>query len=159
VSTPPEWLQTRRGRREFLAVAVFVLLFVAVPLWRTELYPFSRAPMFADAPQRYCNYTVLGPDGQPLDLRDFGLQRNYWGNPLGVGVGFRPAETIDHFGEVPEKQAVIAHVADRLARHPGLKYVEVVREVIGPLESGRIGLVQTDRWRIDNPHHGRASGS
>ena len=42
-SKSPGWTASRRGRRELLAVALFCLAIVVVPLCRTELYPFSRA--------------------------------------------------------------------------------------------------------------------
>jgi hypothetical protein len=158
MTTPTPWPKTGRGRKEIAAVSVFVLLVTVVPLWRTELYPFSRSPMFADAPRRYCNYRVLTADGRPLDPREFGVQRNYWGNPLGVGAGFLPAESADRFGEVPDREAVTALVAARLASHPELESIELLREVIGPLESGGVGVVRTESWRIDNPLHRKDSG-
>ena len=158
MTTPTRWLQTSRGRKEFGAIAAFVLVSMVVPLYRTELFPFSRAPMFADAPRRYCEYRVVSPDGSPLDLRDFGIHRNYWGNPLGVGAGFLPADTADRFGEVSDPETVIARVTACLARRPDLEFVEVVREVIGPLKSGGIGTVETDCWRVPNPQYEKVSG-
>jgi hypothetical protein len=150
----PGWSGSARGRGELAGIALFCLASVLVPLLRTELYPFSRAPMFADAPQRYCNYRVSGPDGRELPLADFGLQRNYWGNPPGVGVGFHPPDSVDHFGEVADREAVTAHVAARLQDFPALEAVEVVQEVIGPVDGGRVGLVSSSRWRVANPHPG-----
>ena len=84
----PDWLKTPRGRRDLLFIATFVLLNVLIPLLIMDLYPFSRAPMFADAPQLYCDYQLFDPRGNALDVLDFGLHRNYWGNPVGEGVGF-----------------------------------------------------------------------
>jgi hypothetical protein len=40
-------------------------------------------------------------------------------------------------------------VAERLALLPELPAVEVVQEIIGPLENGRVGVVRTQRWRIE----------
>jgi hypothetical protein len=114
--------------------------------------------MFADAPRRYCNYIIMAPDHRTLDPREFGVQRNYWGNPLGIGAGFLPAETVDHFGEVADLETVTAWVAGRLAGRPGLEFVEVVREVIGPLESGGVGPVQTESWRVPNPFYRTGPG-
>jgi hypothetical protein len=135
-------------------IVLFCLASVLVPILRTELYPFSRAPMFADAPQCYSNYRVLDPGGRELPLADFGLQRNYWGNPPGVGVGFQPPDSVDHFGDVAEREAVTAHVAARLQDFPELEAVEVVQEVIGPVEGGRVGLVSSSHWRVANPRPG-----
>ena len=76
------WSATPRGRRELAAVGLFCLAFAVTPLVTTELYPFSRAPMFADAPRQYCDYAVITPDGRrltdPRRLALLGLQRNYW---------------------------------------------------------------------------------
>ena len=149
------WSATPRGRRELAAVGLFCLAFAVVPLVTTELYPFSRAPMFADAPRRYCDYAVVTPDGrrltEPQDLARFGLQRNYWGNPLGVGVGFRPAESADVFGEdVTDETAkrVRDMVAARLKQFPQWEYVDVEQIVIGPTDADHIGEVRRRRWPV-----------
>ena len=52
---------TPRGRRDLLFIAAFVLPNLLMPLLIVDLYPFSRAPMFADAPQRYCDYRLFDP--------------------------------------------------------------------------------------------------
>jgi hypothetical protein len=158
MTMPTRWLQTSRGRKEFGAIAVFVLLSVVVPLCRTELYPFSRAPMFADAPRRYCEYRIMASDGRTLDPREFSLQRNYWGNPLGIGAGFLPADTVDRFGEVSDPEIVTARIASSLVHHPELEFVDVFRAVIGPLESGGVGVVETECWRVSNPLAWKTSG-
>ena len=36
-----------------------------------------------------------------------------------------------------------------VAENRGYPFVEVVQEVIGPTEGGRIGVVKSDRWRIE----------
>ncbi|HVS34530.1 MAG TPA: hypothetical protein VMS17_03045 [Gemmataceae bacterium] len=127
-----------------------------MPLVTTELYPFSRAPMFADAPRRYCDYTVYTPDGrrlhEPQDLQDLlklGLQRNYWGNPLGVGVGFQPAASVDVFGTVATGDQVRDMAAPRLKQFPQWPYVEVEQTVIGPTDADHIGVVRRQRWPVD----------
>ena len=114
------WASTPRGRKELLAVGLFCLTFAVVPLLTTELYPFSRAPMFGDAPRLYCDYVVRLPDGRQLTdetdkptLTKLGVQRNYWGNPLGVGVGYEPPPTVDDFGKVADKELVVGMVAKR----------------------------------------------
>jgi hypothetical protein len=137
---------------ELLVVAAFCLLNLAIPLVITDLYPFSRAPMFADAPRRYCNYRLVAPDGQELALAEFALQRNYWGNPLGVGVGYVPPESFDRFGEVPPENELLAHVRAQLARRPDLAFVNLTREVVGPHKNGRVGVVEWSFWRVENPH-------
>jgi hypothetical protein len=123
-----------------------------VPLVTTELYPFSRAPMFADAPTHYCDYAVITPDGERLSdaatLTRLGLQRNYWGNPLGVGVGFRPAESADVFGETATGEQVRAMVAERLRQFPQWDYVDVEQRVVGPTDGDHVGVTHTERWRI-----------
>ena len=147
----PGWARTPRGIRELGGVGLFCIAAVVIPLVRTELYPFSSAPMFSAAPRRYCNYRVLDPEGRELSVADFGLQRNYWGNPPEVGVGFRPSESLDRFGEVADHNAVIAQVTSKLKDFPSLEAVEVVQEVIGPVDSDRIGLVSAAHWVVKNP--------
>jgi hypothetical protein len=145
------------------AVGLFCLAFAVIPLVTTELYPFTRAPMFADAPRRYCDYAVITPDGRRLtearDLLPFGLQRNYWGNPLGIGVGFQPAPSVDVFGTVATRQQVVGMVAPRLRRFPQWEYVEVEQNVIGPTDGDHVGVVRSERWRVDNPYFQPAGGS
>jgi hypothetical protein len=150
MATGPGWSTTRRGRQELLAVTVFCLASVVVPLWRLELYPFSRAPMFADAPGQYCTYTILDPHNRVLPLHEFGLHRNYWGNPLGEGVGFQPLPSVDEFGLVASQEKVVAAVQETLRQRQDLPYIEVIQEVIGPLDEQRIGPIQSSRWRVDN---------
>jgi hypothetical protein len=117
------------------------------------MFPFSRAPMFADAPQLYCEYAVETPDGKRLttfeELKPFGLERTYWGNPLGVGVGFEPAKTVDRFGEIAPKEDVDESVRRGLALHPEWDYVFVEQAVIRPTDDGRVGPKGTKPWRVD----------
>lgn len=147
----PRWSSTPRGRLELLAVGTFVFLNVALPLLIMDLYPFSRAPMFADAPLRCCDYHVYDPRGQELTLVDFGLQRNYWGNPIGVGVGFLPPETVDQFGTIASQQEVTEMVRRRLAAFPYLTFVDVQQDEIADQDGQRVGVVSSKRWRIPNP--------
>jgi hypothetical protein len=146
------WLHSRRGRVELAAFALFCLANLLIPLVITDLYPFSRAPMFADAPQRYCEYTATGSDGETLELAALGLDRNYWGNPLGVGVGYHPSPSADVFGDVPSQERIAAWVRERLRAFPTLSWVEVKQTVIGPIDSQRIGEMESNIWRVENPH-------
>lgn len=149
----PGWAIARRGRLELTAAGLFLLVFAVVPLCTTEFFPFSQAPMFADAPWMYCDYAVTGPIGEPLALHVFALQRNYWGNPLGVGVGFEPPASLDEFGEVPPKLAVTEWLQNRLAGFPHLEFVDVTRTVIGAVDDRQVGPIHTERWRVDNLHY------
>jgi hypothetical protein len=143
--------ETRQRRRELIAAGLFVFAFATVPIFRTELFPFSRAPMFSDAPVLYCEYTINDPECRELDARAFGLHRNYWGNPLGVGVGYQPVHSLDRFGHAASGFELIAHIQDRLADHPDLPYVEVTQTVIEPIDDLHIGPTEWMRWHIDNP--------
>ncbi len=151
------WAHTPRGRRELTAVGLFCIVFAVVPLVTTELYPFSRAPMFADSPRQYCAYAVITPAGlrltEPKELTPFGLQRNYWGNPLGVGVGFEPAESADVFGAVAARERATEVVAEHLKHFPDLKYVDVEQSVVGPTDADHVGVLGTARCRVDNPEY------
>jgi len=153
------WTSTRKGRTELLAVALFALLNVIIPLWLVDLYPFSRAPMFADAPLLYCDYQVFDPDGKALPVLDFGLQRNYWGNPIGVGVGFRPPETVDRFGAIADQAEVTEMVRRRLATFPDFAFVDVQQDEIADQDGQRVGVVRGKRWRVPNPAFKGPTGS
>jgi hypothetical protein len=113
--------------------------------------------MFADAPQLYCEYTAYAPDGRqitdPATLRKLGLQRNYWGNPLGVGIGFKPAPALDVFGEVATQQQVNNTVGLRLTEFEEWDYIEVEQKVIGATDADHIGVVRKDRWRVDKKYY------
>jgi len=157
------WSATPRGRRELAAVGLFCLAFAVTPLVTTELYPFSRAPMFADAPRQYCDYAVITPDGRrltdPRRLALLGLQRNYWGNPLGVGVGFEPAESADVFGATAPRERVTEMVEERLKGFTNVKYVDVEQSVVGPTDADHVGVIWMARWRVDNPNYQPDIGS
>src|SRR5438045_2716938 len=108
--------------------ALFVAANLIVPLTLGDVYPFTVAPMFCDAPQAYCNYRVYGPGGElladnstrqidPLSKPDpFCLRRYYDGNPTGLGVGVCPPRTIDcgEFGGIHGEQRVRQHFAECL---------------------------------------------
>jgi hypothetical protein len=142
------WGRTPRGRRELAAVGLFMAVTLIVPLVTTEMCPFSRAPMFADTPRVYQTFDVFDPAGNELPALEFGLQRNYWGNPLGVGVGYRPPVSADTFGEIASRSQVEKMVVTRLRQRPDLPWVEVVQKVIGAVDERRVGVIQEWRWRI-----------
>lgn len=147
------WASSPRGRRELTVCALFCLGHLLIPVVLHELYPFSIAPMFEDAPRVYCRYEVHRPDGTGLPLTDFGLQRNYWGNPLTFGMGIRPAFTIDRFGCVAEPKEVTAQVQRALAHRSELAYVDLVQEVIGAKDSLTVGALRRSEWRVFSPLH------
>ncbi len=57
---------------QHVGVVVCCLLFAAanvlVPITLGDVYPFTIAPMFRDAPQVYANYRVFAPDGSKLAI-------------------------------------------------------------------------------------------
>jgi hypothetical protein len=142
--------------------AIFMAANIAIPLTLGDVYPFTVAPMFSDAPRAYCNYRVYGPDGRlladnstrridpPAAPDPFCLRRYYDGNPTGLGVGVCPPATIDggNFGSVQSEQHVRKHFEQCLREHPELAYVDVEQDIIGPLDDYRVGVVKTNRWRV-----------
>ncbi len=142
-----------RRQRDIVYIAAFVLLNLLVPALIVDLYPFSRAPMFADAPQVYCDYHLFDPDGHKLRPVDFGLRRNYWGNPVGLGVGYLPPQSVDRFGSVAGQEKITAAIQTRLRQLPSLAFVDVVQDVIGDKDGEHVGVLpnRTRRWRVDNP--------
>ena len=124
------------------------------PILLGECYPFSIAPMFCEQPTCYCEYAITGPNGEALSLEAFGLQRIYDGNPVGLGVGIVPPETLDRFGEVPTPDQVISHVQSRRDAWGSLPYVDVSVEVIGDLEGVRVGRVDERSFVVRVPAPG-----
>lgn len=114
-----------------------------------DLYPFTITPMFRDSPRLYAKYQILDPKGVQLPLRDFELQRNYDGNPLGLGAGVRTPPSLDEFGTAPDTTVVKAHISSILRkRFSRLEYVDVVQTVIGPLDAQRVGVTREARFRV-----------
>lgn len=158
--TPPPI--TRRPSAAVLACcAGFVAANVIVPLTLGDVYPFTVAPMFCDAPRAYCNYRVYAPDGTlladnstrridpPGGPDPFCLRRYYDGNPTGCGVGVCPPPTIDGgiFGSVHDEAHVRAHFTECLAKRSEA-YVDVEQEIVGPVDDYRVGLIKTNKWQI-----------
>ncbi len=150
-TSTPSWSQSPQGRRELIAVGLFCLLNILIPCLIMDLYPFSSAPMFADAPRHYCDYELMGPNEEPLDLKSFGLQRNYWGNPLGSGVGYFPPDSIDRFGEIGSEGQIITQVQRSLTDHPDLEFVDVTQRVIGDTGEN-VGQIDLRVWRVYRDH-------
>jgi hypothetical protein len=143
--------------RQRLALAAAGLLLAAnliVPLVWGDVYPFTSAPMFRDAPRQYCNYRVLAPDGSELPAADWLVQRVYDGNPVGYGVGVRPPAVLEQqFGVVHSAAAVRQHIERQLneSRHATQTAVEVIQEVIGLVDRQHVGVITENRWRIERP--------
>lgn len=133
------------------AAGVLLAANIVVPLICGDVYPFTSAPMFRDAPRQYCNYRVYSIKGKQLDPADWLVQRVYDGNPVGYGVGVKPPPVLEQeFGVVPDEAAVREHFQRQLAeqRHSQVTFVDVVQEVIRPVDGQHVGVVQTNRWRI-----------
>lgn len=137
------------SRLELASAMAFAACTVVLPVVVGDCYPFTTAPMFRDSPRLYCRYEVLDPQGVPLLLGDFELQRNYDGNPVGLGAGIRPPPTLDEFGTAPDEAALRAHVARLLGeRFAGLPHVDVVQTVIGPVDARHVGTIRQSRVRV-----------
>jgi hypothetical protein len=136
------------------AVGLLLAANVVVPLLWGDVYPFTSAPMFRDSPQQCCNYRVVAADGSELPPDDWLLQRVYDGNPLAYGVGICPPAVIEQqFGIIHDEAAVRRHIERQfeLPRHQLCKSVEVIQEVIGPIDDRRVGVIRAARWRIALP--------
>jgi hypothetical protein len=153
-----------------LAVGLLLAVNALVPLIWGDIYPFTSAPMFRDAPTQYADYRVYGPDGNELPTRHYALDKDktedpflvgrvYDGNPVGYGVGIAPPPVLEQeFGVVHDEAAVRQHIGKQLARPENAKYpyVEVVQEVVGPIDEQRLGVVKTTRWKVDRPTESQA---
>ena len=89
--------------------------------------------------------------GAELPAEEWLCQRIYDGNPLGYGVGIQPPAVIEQcFGDVHSEEHIREHIERLLAepRHRDVSYVEVVQEVIGPVDAERVGVTATNRYVV-----------
>jgi hypothetical protein len=158
---------TRRIRRRFelAAAGAFVLANLLVPLVVADFFPFTTTPMFRDKPRYYSEYEIykvrggvvykLEADELSRALLALGLNRTYDGNPPGLGVGQLPPPTLDRFSETlaeqPGEEEVRRHVEARLAYLTDVDAVDVIQNMFGPQEDGGVGVVQSQKWRIERP--------
>jgi hypothetical protein len=143
-----------RSRAAMLAAGVLLAANIVIPLIGGDVYPFTSAPMFREGGDRCCNYRVYSPEGRELPAENWLVQRIYDGNPVGYGVGVVPPEVIEQkFGAVPEVVAVWPHIQRQFPRDGNRQYayVEVEQDVLGPVDEQRVGVMKTNRWRIDRP--------
>src|SRR5262245_30008425 len=153
-SDPGETAQPAASRLPMALVGLLLAANVVVPVIWGDVYPFTSAPMFRDSPVQCSNYKVLGPDGTELPVENWLLQRVYDGNPVGYGVGVRPLAVLEQeFGVVHNEVTVREHVARQFEnpKHRDLAFVDVVQEIVGPVDAHRVGVVRTERWRVDRP--------
>lgn len=132
---------------EKLLVFGFVAVNLVSPWLIGELYPFTISPMFCDEPTQCCDFEAFAADGTPIPLESIGLQRNYDGNPVGLGVGLVPPYTLDQFGELPTDEEVRDHVEKQLLAHPEWESIRVVIKTIGEIDSQHVGVIE-DKTRV-----------
>lgn len=135
-----------------LAAAALLAANVFVPLALGDVYPFTSAPMFRDCPTQCVNYRVYAASGHELPAEEWLVQRIYDGNPVGYGVGLRPPAVVEkQFGSIDSEAEVRKHIEGQLnaPRHRQHGWVEVVQEVIAPVDGRRVGVVRTSRWRVE----------
>lgn len=149
-----------------IACILFIAANIVVPLTLGDVYPFTIAPMFEDAPRKYSNLRVLSPTGEvladnstrridPITKPDpFLLRRYYDGNPVGVGVGIEPPKTIDEFGQVPSIPEVREWIEQRLVEMPQYEFVDVQQQVVSAVDERRVGILEMRTFRVDRPGRG-----
>ncbi len=141
----------RAYRGELIAVGIFVAVNLIAPLVLGERYPFTVSPMFSDQPSQYCTYEVTDAAGQPLDPQTFGLHLVYDGNPPGLGMGIKPAETLHGFGEVPNESTVRGHV-EAVMQEQNLPGPVIVSQHCVRCDEEHRRPVSTQRsWTIERP--------
>jgi hypothetical protein len=154
VPEPDKKSLSNRSWLPIAAVAALLAANIVVPLLWGDVYPFTSAPMFRDSPRQFCHYRIYSPSGDELPLVNWNLERVYDGNPVGYGVGLRPPPVLEQqFGVVHDESTVRQHVERQFGRlsNSQFEFVDVVQEVIGPTNKQRVGVVATNRWRIDCP--------
>jgi hypothetical protein len=135
-----------------LAVALLLAANVIIPVIWGDVYPFTSAPMFREAPVQCCHYRVV-VDGKEQPADKWLLQRVYDGNPVGYGVGVCPPAVLEQeYGVIHDEAAVRSHIERQLAlpENHSISQVEVIQEVVGAVGSA-VGVVQTRRWQIQRP--------
>jgi hypothetical protein len=163
--------QVRRSLLGPLAVGALLAANAVVPLIWGDIYPFTSAPMFRDTPTQFADYRVFDPQGNELPSRHYALDndrtedpfligRVYDGNPVGYGVGIGPPPVIEQeFGVVHDEATVRRHIQRQLERPENEKYpfVVVEQDVIGAIDEQRVGVVKTNRWRVERMAAGGTS--
>lgn len=141
-----------RSRIAILAAGVLVAANGGVPVLWGDVYPFTSAPMFRDAPTECCQYTVRSLDQQGLEQASWLLQRVYDGNPVGYGVGIQAPRVLEQrYGEVHDQASIQQHVSRQFshpanAAHPA---VEIEQTVLGAQADGSVGPLRTERYVIE----------
>lgn len=143
-----------RSRIALFAAAVLLAANVVVPVIWGDVYPFTSAPMFRDAPVKCCQYRVFDATGQELPAENWLMQRVYDGNPVGYGVGVQPPAMLEQvYGVVHDEATARWHVERQFAgaENRAQEWVEVEQSVLGAVDRQRVGVVQTQRWRVHLP--------
>jgi hypothetical protein len=149
----PNPTTTVRSRIGMAAAALLLLANILVPLGWGDVYPFTSAPMFREAPIECCQYRVL-VDGQEQPASDWCLQRIYDGNPFGYGVGIKPPSVLEQaYGVIHDEPTVRVHIQRQysLPQHQRIQRVEVIQDVLGATGQ-TVGIVRTNRWTIERVH-------
>ena len=74
---------------------------------------------------------------------------NYDGNPEGYGIGKKPAVTYNTFGSTLSEEFLRVHVKKILnTTYTHMDSVVVERQVIGRLDSLRVGVVEQNSYTI-----------
>ena len=155
-------LASRRDLLGVVAIGVLLAANAIVPLVCGDVYPFTSAPMFRDTPMQYAEYRVFDPAGNQLPSKHYALERQrsddpfligrvYDGNPVGYGVGIAPPPVLEQeFGVVHEEATVRRHIQQQLAQPANAKYpfVVVEQDVIGAIDSQRVGIEVSNRWKV-----------
>jgi hypothetical protein len=141
-----------------IAVLLFAVATVVVPLIAKDVFPSTSAARFRDPVQSCYQFTVFDPNGRELDPRWFGLHCNFAGIPIGEGAGRKHTASLNSLGipdakpPIPTALQVEEWVTERFAsawerkgkQGPAWKYVRVVVTVYQP--AGR--SIGADSWQV-----------
>ena len=144
-------MNSRMRRQETVFIVGFIVINLIGPIVLGERFPFTISPMFCDEPACYCEYFVTDANGREIDLASLKLQRVYDGNPVGLGVGIQPAETLDRFGQVPTEQELSRHLLEQIDVWPDTPYLRIEMTVVGALDENRVGPVERLSLKVERP--------
>jgi hypothetical protein len=139
----------RAGYERQLVVSLS-LLFILVPLAREELFPFSRFPMFSDAPVSLVISSGYDGTGQRVSLDDLGIQHIAVANrrPL---LNISPQRSFDAAYRFWEPREFAPMIQGTIASGNIKAPVRFEQELVGPVQSnGRktVDIVGRRRWLV-----------
>jgi hypothetical protein len=146
---------------------LFCALTAVVPLFTSDLFPFSAMPMFSDAPKALTLFETYLPDGTRADPARFGLQINYIANTNPKLSAHQPpslnactgivgyacyGDMAIKPGELVSENALRRHVEPYLIRQK-IAWVRVEQKILSSPDGNRVAVTDRGTWKVMNPSY------